>query len=346
MALIGCGFVVNGCAANAGTESDTRQQASALDVQHIHYAERDITAAPAGYDSWFPVGVSGHGDALGQGFKCDSTTCSIDLLELDSSGKFSIIAHDFAVNETNEHGEAGGCVVDAQGFGQAAIVHANGHVELFPRLPGEVSSCIIQLSDADTALAFSQDASFASTQYVLRSGKTYPVSLTNASISDINDQGELAGITSTQSGQRAFRFDAQAQALTILDPVSGDPNSWGLAINHQGEVLGYSFVFSGVERIGSWSRKNQFAAAFVEGTPDFPTVSNQLVWNENGVIVVSYTTDTNTYVIPHPGVRLNLADLVDSGSAPPSLFAYDINDHGDFLAQSFEDGSVHLFVLE
>jgi hypothetical protein len=51
----------------------------------------------------------------------------------------------------------------------------------------------------------------------------------------------------------------------------------------------------------TWSLSNEFEISFVEGTPEFPTVSNRLIWNEDGLIVISFTTDGNTYLVPSPG---------------------------------------------
>ncbi len=116
-----------------------------------------------------------------------------------------------------------------------------------------------------------------------------------------------------------------------------------MAINRKGEVLGYSFSFDGTERIGAWNRHEEFEAFFVQGTSEVPTVSNQLIWNEREYIVVSYTTDGNTYIVPEPGVRLDLADLVADGIVPPTLLAYSINERGDFLAQSVVDGNLYLY---
>jgi hypothetical protein len=124
--------------------------------------------------------------------------------------------------------------------------------------------------------------------------------------------------------------------------VAPDPHSWGQALNRHGEVLGYSFIFDGIERIGKWDRRDRFQVSFIEGTPEFPTISNRLIWNEAGLIVISFTDDGNTYLVPTPGTRLNLADLVVGAAAPGSLVALQINKAGDFQATSAADGS---FVL-
>ena len=230
-------------------------------------------------------------------------------------------------------------------FGQAAIVHANGEFELIPKLPGELTSCVLQLSDAETAVVSSVDENFVETRYVLRNRRTFPFTLEFSQIRDVNDQGVVAGIVSTVEGDRAFRFDSRTQTTDILGPVPPDPNSWGLAINRKGDVLGYSFVFGATERIGKWNRRSEFETFFVEGTPEFPTVSNELIWNEAELVVVSFApTDGNTYLIPEPGVRLNLQDLVQDAVVPWTLIATDINERGDFVAFSLVDGSSQLYL--
>ena len=86
-----------------------------------------------------------------------------------------------------------------------------------------------------------------------------------------------------------------------------------------------------------WDRDGKFNVYFVEGTPEFPTLSNALVFNDNNLIVISRVRRPaaeadNSYLVPRPGVRLNLADLVVN--LPPGGKLYeilDINNHGDIL---------------
>jgi hypothetical protein len=73
-------------------------------------------------------------------------------------------------------------------------------------------------------------------------------------------------------------------------------------------------------------------------------VSDQLIWNDNDLIVISAAHNGKTYIVPEPGIRLDLADPLDCGTVPSRLYAFNINDRGDFLAQNLLDGSVHLFV--
>ena len=339
------GFAAFGCVLDAAESTDEALAESSLHAGKLRYEQIDITFGPPEYDFWGPTGLSDAGDVFGTGFDCneDFSICSFDLLKVDRNGVFSVVLEDFSPSEVNGQGDVGGCVLDDEaGTAQAAVLRSNGELVLLPLQPGALSSCIAQLSEGETAVVSSVDEDFVFTQYVSRNNQTFP--LPDVDIRDVNDRGVVAGIVSTPAGERALRFDSRTQTTTILEPVTPDPHSWGLGINQAGEVLGYSFEFDATERIGKWNKKNEFKTYFVEGTPEFPTVSNQLNWNEGGFIVVSNApTDEKTYVIPKPGVRLDLADLVGDAVVPSTLVALDVNERADFVATSLFDGTSQLY---
>ena len=107
-------------------------------------------------------------------------------------------------------------------------------------------------------------------------------------------------------------------------------------------MLGYSFIFSTIERIGKWNRRNQFETSFIEGTPEFPTISNKLSWNEDGLIIASQTVEGATFLVPAPGIRLNLADITVGPQPSARLNVQQLNKGGDFTAQSLVDGRLFL----
>jgi hypothetical protein len=92
----------------------------------------------------------------------------------------------------------------------------------------------------------------------------------------------------------------------------------------------------------------------VEGTPEFPTISNDLKFNDNNLIVITQVSSPasesgSSYLVPSPGVRLNLADLV--ADMPPehgSLFGIGaINNKGNMIGSTFSpDLSSFNFLLE
>ena len=332
-------FVVSGCGVELSDASD--DSAAAINAKHLRYKQVDITAGPANLDSWFPRGLSDHGEVIGQATDCndDFTVCRQFAVKRRTDGQFTVLEEDFLVNDVNSRGDAGGCTLVPGGFeDQAAIVRVNGTLELIPRLPGEMSSCVSRVSDSGIAFVASTDPDFVTSVYVFDRGRRLPFPVLNVTVNDINDHAQIAGIQFTDPN-RAYRFDARPQTTTLLQPVPPDPQSWGFAINRQGEVLGTSFDFDGtIQRIGKWNRKNDFQTFLVGGTgsPSFPFIANNLNWNEQGLIVVSAIDDGNAYLVPAPGVRLNLADLVRNGPAATSLQVIAVNDRADIVASAAE----------
>ena len=79
-----------------------------------------------------------------------------------------------------------------------------------------------------------------------------------------------------------------------------------------------------------------FTPYFVEGTPEIPTISNSLLFNDNNLIVITDlgTLPLTSYIVPSPGVRLDLADLVEN--LPPGqdlAVIIGINNHGDMIGR-------------
>jgi hypothetical protein len=202
------------------------------------------------------------------------------------------------------------------------------------------------------ALVTSSDA-FGQTTYLYKHGRTTPLDfgLPGAQPFDflhLNNRGIISG-----TAGRGFRFDTRTGKTTQLDPLPTEPEAWALDINNRVDVLGYSFVSGGLERIGVWDRHGEFRTYFVEGTPEFPTISNRLLFNDNNVIVITRVSNPpsergNSYLVPKPGVRLNLADLVENLPAGQNPnFILDINNHGNMIGYSTRDFSIQdVFLLE
>jgi hypothetical protein len=318
-----------------------------LEVRRLAYDPIDLTEPPPGLAFWAPVGLSDDGAVYGQGFACDELgTCTLPAVERARDGTYRIVHPSFQVLDVDDQGNLGGCTIDdpATFFGRAAVLTRAGALHVFPALPGEVTACVGKLADDRVVVVDSFDEAFGLTTYVSDKGAVTPVP-PDILVEDVNDRGQLAGIAFTPDGGRAVRFDADTATATTFEPIAGDPESWGQGINRHGEVLGYSFVSGGIERIGSWDRDGDFAVSFVEGTPEYPTVSNRLVWNEAGLIVISWSFgDPSTYLVPAPGTRVNLADLVGGAEVPPTLRALALNRGGDLLATSMADGRSVLYV--
>lgn len=145
-----------------------------------------------------------------------------------------------------------------------------------------------------------------------------------------------------------FRFDTRTGRTTLLYLIGGDADAWALRINNRGDMLGYSFVANATERIRVWDDRGVFTPYFVEGTPQIPTVSNALVFNDNNIIVISNVSigEHTSYIVPRPGVRLDLADLMENLPAGQNLAnTIGINNHGDMIGFGKQGGFLLVRVM-
>jgi hypothetical protein len=244
----------------------------------------------------------------------------------------------------NDAGTIGGFVfTDPENFlGQAALFRGTD-VELIPRLDGEIHSEVLQINDSGTALIFSLDQDFIGTMALYHRGRVTPLDfgpdIPFAFFLGISNQGIISGTTSIDGlGFRGFRFDPRTGAATLLHPLPTEPDSWALSSNNRGDVLGYSFVAGGIERVGVWDKGGIFHTYFVEGIPEFPTISNSLTFNDKNLIVITSVSNPpaergNSYLVPRPGMRLNLSDLIDDipeGHGTP-FFVRSVNNYGNMF---------------
>ena len=248
----------------------------------------------------------------------------------------------FNVTRANIRGTLGGYIItDFENFFTQAALFDGKKVRLIPRLPGEISSEVILLNDPGIAMISSLDENFNQRLALYKNGQInlldFGPDIQSPSRLSMNNKGIISGTTFIDGvGSRGFRFDPRKNQITMLEPLPTEPDSWAMGINNRGYVLGYSFVGGGIERIGVWDAKGKFQTYFVEGTPEFPTVSNRLYFNDNNEILITFVTRPeserkNSYLVPKPSVRLNLADLVTGAPADLGLFPQAINNHGNIL---------------
>jgi hypothetical protein len=255
----------------------------------------------------------------------------------------------------NASGTVGGSVeIDPENWLTQAALFRGAAVELIPPQPGELMSWVEALNDSGTALVRSYDESFEETLVLYKNGQTTVLDfgplVSFASFLAMNNQGIISGTTYLPEldAYRGFRHDPRTGETTLLDPLPSEPHSWTLGVNSRGAMLGYSFVFGAIERIGVWDRKGQFHTYFVQGTAEFPTISNRLLFNDENLIVITRTEATDgrrSYLVPEPGVRLDLAGLVED--LPPGEGALwnvrDVNNDGSMIGRGFGGNA---FLLE
>lgn len=256
------------------------------------------------------------------------------------------------VNVANENGMAGGGVLPLapdDTSGQAALFRGSG-VELIDKLPGQIDTSVWALNQRGEALVYAVDASYQGSLWLYRNGRLKEIDfgpqVPSAGFLHLNDRGEISGTAfgiidaAGRSVARGFRYDTRSGELMLLHPLPTELESWGLGINDRGEVLGYSFVASGVERIGIWDRSGRFSSYFVEGTPEVPTISNALLFNARNDIVITRVSSPAeevgvSYLVTRPGQRQSINDMV-RGEVPAELgeiawWIFDINDRGSMI---------------
>ena len=85
-----------------------------------------------------------------------------------------------------------------------------------------------------------------------------------------------------------------------------------------------------------WDRAGNFKTYLVRSNS-----SNRLFFNDNNLIVITLDFGTHTsYLVPRPGVSLDLANLVVNPPMGLTLdFVTDLNNQGDMIGFSFSHGS-------
>jgi hypothetical protein len=326
--------------------------------EEFRYRYVSLDDAALGLDpssSFFdPIAIVDSGRIYGTLYTC--TDVCLGQVAFYAHGTLTALQPGIAHAANNEGGIGGSVLIDPENFiEQAALFHGD-QVEVIAPQPGEFTSFVNRLSDSGKALIVSYDASFRPTYVLSSKGQTTPLdfgpTVTNPSFVRINNKGIISGTEGLDlfNGARGFRFDPRKGETTLLNPLQAEPSAWGVGINNRGDVLGYSFVSGKTERIGVWNGKGEFKTYFVEGTPEFPTVSNSLIFNDNNLIVITLVSSPaserykTSYLVPKPGVRLNLADLVENLPLGRNLSdILDINNHGDMIGIDIFGG---VFLLE
>jgi len=65
-------FGAAGCLADGADVSDVSNDASDLRAKKLSYRQVDVTAGPAGFSGWSPLGLSDKAEVYGLGFTCDA----------------------------------------------------------------------------------------------------------------------------------------------------------------------------------------------------------------------------------------------------------------------------------
>ena len=280
--------------------------AAQADPIRYRYVALDQVPLPAPYTSFSPAAIV-DGRVYGTVF---DDTFTIANVAVYSRGAITIGPSGTAT-VANARGSIGG-----QSPSEQAALFERGVTTLVPALPAQTFANVVSLGDNELALIQSTDSSFTSTFAYFRAGTESVIDFglpDPAANAFMNDAG-LIGLTKNQSPtdhfDHGYRYDPRTQTSTPLPP-SPDPTDVNVliqGINAGGEILGYSFTdFASPdyhERVGIWDRRGVFQTYFFETLN-----TSTLVFNDRDEIVITNSSDGNSYLVPAPGTRLDLASL-------------------------------------
>jgi len=280
--------------------------AAQADPLRYGYVALDQVPLPAPYTSFSPAAIV-NGRVYGTVF---DDTFTIAAVAMYSGGTISVGPSGTAT-VANARGSIGGQSTS----GQAALFE-RGATTLVPALPAQAFASVVSLGDNELALIQSTDSSFTSTFAYFRSGNESVIDfgLPDPAANAFMNNAGLIGLTKDQSAadhfDHGYRYDPRTQTSTLLPP-SPDPTDVNVliqGINAGGDVLGYSFTdFASPdyhERVGVWDHSGVFQTYFFETLN-----TSTLVFNDRDEIVITNSSDGNSYLVPTPGTRLDLASL-------------------------------------
>lgn len=312
-------------------------QAAQADQSHeyyYHYISLSEVPLPTGFVQFNSTAIDDSGRVYG------------DIIDASYASHIAVYAHGtFTVlqpgntSAVNARGTIGGFVfTDPVNFKFQAALFRGNSVKMIPFLPGDTSTRVLSLNDSDTALVWSEDPSgFNENTYRLyKKGKTLfsyqlPTGSDCSSCWGVNNQGIMVGTIYDPdlNAFRAVRFRHPYGEPQLLDPLKTDTDSTSFGINNSGYIIGQSNVFLGdptKNHYGIWDQKGNFKSYF-EGINYFA------LFNDKNLIVLTqnFDTDNNSYLVPRPGVRLNIEDLLDNPTEMEVELAavVDINNRGD-----------------
>lgn len=330
---------------------------------NFRYVSLNDAQMPAGFRKFRIAGIDDLGRVYGTVFT--QGPIRLTYIAVYDKGVISVLQRGdmFFASGTapvNNRGNVGGFVQATDNFwdGVQAALFNKKKVELIRKLPGAIFEDVVGLDDSNTALVWSEDPSgqWRNSYRLVKNGKTtfqYQIRPTGTDCSGcwgVNNQGVVAGWIwePDLNASRGIRFQPPYYNPQLLDPLPGDANSEAIDINNRGYVLGVSTndpSFNPPYSVGVWDRNGDFETYSVE------IMSFSAIFNDKNLIVLTNTEDNISYLVPEPGLRLNLEDLVVNPASVqgPFINVLDINKRGDMIGTGLFDVTTSLvqnFLLE
>jgi len=144
---------------------------------------------------------------------------------------------DATLVKINNAGTAVGMLTAAPSDHTQAIIWQNNALAILPAVSGATDSYALSINDAGAVLGYSLVAD-GGVAWIWQDGQTQPLTMggsTWTTANAINNQGDILG---GASGASVLWRQGQ---LTRLESLPGNGAASGLALNEQGQVVGYSY---------------------------------------------------------------------------------------------------------
>lgn len=315
------------------------------------YRYVDISAQTSGPDGFFfPAVTRGRAGLIGTIVRFNPDDTVTETVASYADGRLTPYAEGAAA-VANASGLVGGSVlVDPIEFLLQGALFRPGQRELIPHPPDVASSDVVGLTDDGRALVRNLSSDFSREFLTMWDGRQHrPVDfgpeVPYAAYVAMNSRGQISGTTVRDGHYVGFRHDTRSGQTQILAPLPSEPEAFALGINTHGEVVGYSFVWGGIERVGTWDARGLFRERIVQGVPDRPTLSNWLAIGDTGLIAISRISNPpaergRAYLLSRSGLRTDLATTTSGW--PAALEAgriTDIDDLGNLLGFGIDPNS-------
>lgn len=302
------------------------QSQSESSFKHLYrYKYISLTNVPvlAGYAQFIPYTIDGKGRVIGH---IGSNDGPIGRIAIYENGKLSVYQQGEVSNgAVNARGTIGGSVTDPISFNVQAALFRGKHVEIIPNPSGVTFSYVASLNDSDRALVYSDPGFYR----LVKNGKSlfnFTSTATNqCQLNQINNMGVIAGICldSSLNVWRAVRFLPPYKVPEYIDYAQTVTESSAIAINNSGLILGTTSA-----DLDIWDQKGKF-------TSYYQGYLGANLFNDKNLIVLGYFTnpDFNAYIVPSPGVMLNVQDLIVNLTdvKSPLQWITDVNNNGDMV---------------
>jgi hypothetical protein len=299
-----------------------------------HYESLTNLSLPSGVSAFAPWRIDDRGRVHGTAFDADGVEPHVAVY---ADGVLTV-RQEGTVSSTSPRGLVGGTVGVHPEPTQAALFRGD-RTTLFPAIGGVQGNDVIAVNDADLALVW-----YADTEEMNRN--TYRLFRRNRSVFeyrlptgsdcspcwDVNTASVVAGTASLPSVNafRALRFEKLNKEPKAFKPPAPYKHSTSFGISEDGTIGVMAFNIPGTAAsYGLWDEKGKF-------TKYFEGAIYQTVLSEKNWIVLTASddaTDVDSYIVPRPGQRKNLEDLIDNPEdlEGPLSQILAINRRGDML---------------